>query len=59
LVERISRTVLPQWESFELQLRQKLEASGAGQAKTAAPDKVPAGYDANVQEYSRKLSNGK
>jgi hypothetical protein len=59
LAERISRTVLPQWESFEVQLRRKLEESGAGQAKTAAPDKVPAGYDANVQEYSRKLSNGK
>ncbi len=51
--------MLPEWESFEVQLRRKLEESGAGQAKTAAPDKVPAGYDANVQEYSRKLSNGK
>jgi hypothetical protein len=59
LAERINRTVLPEWESFEVQLRRKLEESGAGQAKTAAPDKVPAGYDANVQEYSRKLSNGK
>jgi len=51
--------VLPQWESFEVQLRRKLEENGSGQAKTAAPDKVPAGYDANVQEYSRKLSNGR
>jgi hypothetical protein len=59
LAERISRTVLPQWESVEVQLRRKLEESGAGQAKTAAPDKVPPGFDANVQEYSRKLSNGK
>ncbi len=59
LSERISREVLPQWESFEVQLRRELEKTGAGQAKTAAPDKVPAGYDANVQEYSRKLSNGK
>ena len=48
-----------EWESFEVQMRRKLEESGAGQAKTAAPDKVPAGYDANVQEYTRKLSNGK
>jgi len=59
LAERLNRTVLPQWDSFEVQLRRKLEESGAGQAKTAAPDKVPAGYDANVQAYTKKLSNGK
>jgi hypothetical protein len=59
LAERISRTVLPQWDSFEVQLRRKLEESGAGQAKTAAPDKIPPGYDANVQAYTKKLSDGK
>ena len=58
LADRIGRVVLPEWESFEVQMRRKLEESGAGQAKTATPDKVPAGYDANVQEYTRKLSNG-
>ena len=59
LGERIGRVVLPEWESFEVQLRRKLEEDGSGQAKATSPDKVPAGYDSNVQEYTRRLSNGK
>ncbi len=58
LADRIDRVILPEWESFEVQLRRELEASGAGQAKATTPDKVPPGYDANVEEYTRKLSTG-
>jgi hypothetical protein len=56
LADRIGRVILPEWESFEVQLRRELEETGAGQAKATTPDKVPPGYDANVQEYTRKLS---
>lgn len=59
LSDRIGRVVLPEWESFEVQLRRKLDESGVGQAKTGASDKIPPGYAGNVQEYTRKLSNGK
>ena len=51
--------ILPEWESFEVQLRRELEKDGVGQAKATSSDKVPPGYDQNVQEYTRRLSNGK
>ena len=59
LAQRISRTILPQLETLEVQLRRDLEEKGAGQARSAAIDKVPAGYGEAWQEYTRKLSTNK
>ncbi|MBV8841486.1 MAG: hypothetical protein JO307_01635, partial [Bryobacterales bacterium] len=59
LAQRISRTILPQLETLEVQLRRELEEKGTGQARSAANDKVPAGYGEAWQEYTRKLSTNK
>jgi hypothetical protein len=59
LAERISRTVLPKLDEFEVLLRRNIEEKGGGNARAGAPDKVPEGYQAPVEEYSRKLSKGK
>ncbi|HEY4363186.1 MAG TPA: hypothetical protein VGN17_19610 [Bryobacteraceae bacterium] len=59
LAERISRTVLPKLDEFEVLLRRNIEEKGGGNARAGAPDRVPDGFQAPVEEYSRKLSKGK
>lgn len=59
LTNRINRTVLPNLESLELQLRKEVESHGDGQVRSGATDRIPAGYADAVAEYSRKLSKGK
>ena len=59
LAERIARTVLPKLEGLEVEVRRANEEKGVGQARAGVTDKVPAGYQPQVEEYTRKLSNGK
>jgi hypothetical protein len=59
LEQRLSRTVLPQLESLEVQLRQELDAEKGGQVRNPASDRTPAGFAADVAEYFRKLSSSK
>lgn len=59
LEQRLSRTVLPQLESLEVQLRHELDAAQGGQVRSAAADRAPAGFAVDVQEYFRKLSKSK
>jgi hypothetical protein len=59
LADRINRTILPKLAEFEVQLRRNIEEKGGGNARAGAPDRVPEGYQAPVEEYSRKLSKGK
>jgi hypothetical protein len=58
LQQRIQNTVLPAIENLEMQLRRKLEGKDAGQVRTSAAEKAPAGYADAVAEYFRKLSRG-
>ncbi len=57
LQERLSRTVLPQLETLEVQMRQKAGEETGGQVRSAGSDRVPAGYADAIAEYFRQLSN--
>ncbi len=59
LQNRINREVLPNLESLEVRLRREVEERNEGQVRSAATDRVPAGYVDAVAEYFRKLSKGK
>ena len=59
LEERLRRTVLPNIESIETQLRRALEEQQGGQVRSAAAERAPDGYADKVAEYFRKLSKGK
>ena len=59
LAQRISRTILPQLETLEVQLRRDMEEKGTGQARSAASGKIPDGYGEAWSEYTRKLASGK
>jgi hypothetical protein len=59
LENRINREVLPNLESLEVRLRREVEERNEGQVRSAATDRVPAGYVDAVAEYFRKLSKGK
>jgi hypothetical protein len=59
LQNRLNREILPNLEALELQLRKQTEQDSGGQVRSAATDKVPAGYTDAVAEYFRKLSKGK
>ena len=59
LQNRLNREILPNLEALELQLRKQTEQDSGGQVRSAATDKVPAGYMDAVAEYFRKLSKGK
>ncbi len=60
LQNRINREVLPNLESLEVRLPQgEVEGGNEGQVRSAATDRVPAGYVDAVAEYFRKLSKGK
>jgi hypothetical protein len=56
---RLARTILPQLESLEVQLRHELDAELGGQVRSPASDKTPAGFASNVAEYFRKLGRTK
>ncbi len=59
LQQRLNRTILPNLETLEVQLRRQAEEKGNGQVRSGSMDKVPAGYTDAVAEYFRKLSRGK
>lgn len=59
LQNRLNREILPNLEALELQLRKQAEQDNGDQVRSAASDKVPAGYMDAVAEYFRKLSKGK
>ncbi len=59
LQERLSRTVLPQLETLEVQMRQKAGEETGGQVRSAGSDRMPAGYADSIAEYFRQLSKGK
>jgi hypothetical protein len=59
LEQRLSRTILPQLESLEVQLRQRLAEEEGGQVRSGATDRTPAGFAADVAEYFRRLSRSK
>jgi hypothetical protein len=56
LQERLNRTILPQLETLEVQLRTELAAEQGGQVRSAATDRTPAGYADAIAEYFRRLS---
>ncbi len=55
----MSRTILPQLESLEVQLRSELDKEKGGQVRNPTSDRTPAGFAADVAEYFRKLSRSK
>jgi hypothetical protein len=59
LEDRLRRTVLPNIESIETQLRRQLEEERGGQVRSAATERAPDGYADKVAEYFRRLSKGK
>ena len=59
LQERLSRTVLPQLETLEVQMRQKLGEETGGQVRSAGTERMPAGFATQVEEYFRQLGKGK
>ena len=46
-------------DALELQLRRQLDGNRGSTIRDTVPTKVPAGYQPQVEEYTRKLSNGK
>lgn len=59
LQERLSRTVLPQLETLEVQMRQKLGEESGGQVRSAGTERMPDGFREAVSEYFRQLGSGK
>ena len=59
LQNRLNHEILPNLESLEAQLRKQVDKENGEQVRSAAGDKVPAGYADSVAEYFRKLSKGK
>jgi hypothetical protein len=59
LQERLSRQVLPQLETLEVQMRQKAGEATGGQVRSAGSDRMPAGFADAVSEYFRQLGKGK
>jgi hypothetical protein len=59
LQDRLSRTVLPQLETLEVQMRQKLGEETGGQVRSAGTERMPDGFRESVSEYFRSLGSGK
>jgi hypothetical protein len=59
LQDRLSRTVLPQLETLEVQMRQKLGEEGGGQVRSAGTERMPDGFRSSIEEYFRQLGKGK
>jgi hypothetical protein len=59
LQERLSRTVLPQLETLEVQMRQKLGEEAGGQVRSAGTERMPDGFRSSIEEYFRQLGKSK
>jgi hypothetical protein len=59
LQERLNRTVLPQLETLEVQMRQKLGEETGGQVRSAGTERMPDGFRDAIAEYFRQLTKGK
>ena len=59
LQERLSRTVLPQLETLEVQMRQKVGQETGGQVRSAGTERMPDGFRDAISEYFRQLSKDK
>ena len=59
LQDRLSRTVLPQLETLEVQMRQKLGEETGGQVRSAGTERMPDGFREAVSEYFRQLGSKK
>ena len=59
LQERLSRTVLPQLETLEVQMRQKLGEETGGQVRSAGSERMPDGFRESISEYFRQLGKNK
>jgi len=57
-IEQMHQQLVSEVDALELQLRRQLEENQGGTIRNADPAKVPAGYQASVAEYYRKLSGG-
>lgn len=55
-VEQMHQQLVSEVDAIELQLRRQLDENQGGTIRNADPAKVPAGYQASVAEYYRKLS---
>jgi hypothetical protein len=58
LVEQMHQQLVSEVDALELQLRRQLEENQGGTIRNTDPARVPAGYQASVAEYYRKLSGG-
>jgi hypothetical protein len=56
LGERLSRTVLPQLETLELQVRREVDQTAGGQVRSGGSDKMPDGFADQAAEYFRNLN---
>ena len=56
LQERLSRTVLPQLETLEVQMRQKAGEETGGQVRSAGTERTPDGFANAISEYFRQLA---
>ncbi|MCU1338527.1 MAG: hypothetical protein JWO19_4108 [Bryobacterales bacterium] len=59
LQDRLNRTVLPQLETLEVQMRQKLGEESGGQVRSAGSERMPDGFRNSIEEYFRQLGKGK
>ena len=55
-VEQMHQQLVSEADAIELQLHRQLDENQGGTIRNADPAKVPAGYQASVAEYYRKLS---
>lgn len=58
MLAEMHQQLLSSVDALELQIRKKLDDSQGGQIRGRAPEPAPAGYDAAVAAYFRKLSGG-
>jgi hypothetical protein len=58
LVEQMRQQLVSNVDALELQLRRQLDEKQGGTIRNTDPAKIPAGYQAAVAEYYRKLSGG-
>jgi hypothetical protein len=55
-MEQMHQQLVSEVDALELQLRKQLDENQGGTIRNADPTKVPAGYQASVAEYYRRLS---
>jgi hypothetical protein len=59
LVEQMHQQLVSEVDALELQLRRQLDENHGGTIRNTDPAHVPAGYQASVAEYYRKLSGAR